>query len=104
VVNCCYIVHSITLSSFIQISLTNLKIVKTDQNKFLLRCVHHSAGSITSSVKSGLSLLVLPVPPFLQEIGSLQASPFKNFVVDKEHLYTATYHYNKKENLSLLWQ
>jgi len=57
----------------------------------------------SSSVKYLLPVLVLPVPSFtsILQTGSLQASPSENIVFSKENLYTATYHYNKKENLSL---
>jgi len=46
--NRCYKLHNIKQSSLIEISFINLKIVKTDRDKFRLRCVHHSAGSSTS--------------------------------------------------------
>jgi len=44
------------------------------------------------------------VCPFLKKTAILQASPTENMVFNEEYLYTATYHYNKKEGLSLLWK
>ena len=47
---------------------------------------------------SGLSL------PFSRKQVACRHAHLKNIVFNKERLYTATYHYNMKENLSLFWK
>jgi hypothetical protein len=42
--------------------------------------------------------------PHFSRKRSLPASPSENIVFNKEQLYTSTYHYNKKQNLNLLWK
>jgi hypothetical protein len=69
-----------------------------------LQYLHSSACSRTCFLyEVSHSVLVLACL-FLKKTGILQASPSKNIIFDKEHLYTATYYCNQKENLSLVWK
>ena len=80
----------------------NLRWTKTQLPlQYLHRCACSHTFPLRSLTFESLFWLVSSV---LKETGILQASPSKNIVFDKEHLYTATDHYNKKVNLSLLWK